>query len=208
MLDAASGDETDVEEDNTFTEIVYLEDEQTRVPNKPSPKIKRTIREDIRPLPKVTLEKNVSESSEEAVPIRKSTPTPPPPDDLDVYLKYVKVLLQKVPQESTQKLHLDIINLIMNATRQSHKNIIIETMNLNTAPNTSNLTTVLNTGTNVLLNQNRNVIDNTRRYISVPVQKLVTENDPKNIPVPQLVMISANNNVSRSIYNNPSAHIQ
>lgn len=184
-----------------YTEVVYLEDEPKKTIEKPSP-LKRKLKSQSK-ISKVKTERHSSTSSDEVVQKTKQkrfyNETETEPEELDMFVNYITVLLKKVPKESSQKLHLDIINLIMGATQPQNK-IILETVNSHTANAIAKGNNVSELEKSIALQSDPNTSDtNTQRVLIVQMPQNDKENTTSDVVVTNTSAVNTNDERINSI---------
>ncbi|XP_073949943.1 uncharacterized protein [Choristoneura fumiferana] len=123
-VDLGSDDEASDSQEDVYTEIVYLEEEQNAKKHKSTPKPKLKSEPYIeRPEPR---KRQVSSSSDEVPLKRKKNKTddkqPDNNDEIEQFGKYVTCLLKKIPAAACMELQAEIINLIMKKQLELKRN--------------------------------------------------------------------------------------
>ncbi|KAJ8704134.1 hypothetical protein PYW07_013428 [Mythimna separata] len=135
--DAASNDGNE-DNDNTYTEIVYLEQEE------PVPETVKKHKEKPKSFPKQQKkrERQYSIHSSDDIPIKK-TKKDEENDELTTFIKYITCLLKKLPAEVFSNVQMEIINTILKANNEAKAASTSQSMVFNKEQ-------LVNTSTNII----------------------------------------------------------
>lgn len=110
------------DDDGTYTEVIYLEEDVKKSPTKPkyifkteetvkSAKRSSDIQQRINSMrDKKRRASSSSDESPMSMPSRRNKES----NELDTFMTYIKCLLKQLPKDTCAKLQMDIVNLIMN----------------------------------------------------------------------------------------------
>lgn len=104
----------DGNDDNTYTEIVYLEQEPTT-----EPVIKHKEKPRSFPKPLKKRERQHSIYSSDDLPLKKAR-NEEENDELSTFVKYITCLLKKLPSDVFSNVQIEIINTILRANNQAN----------------------------------------------------------------------------------------
>lgn len=117
-----NSDNENTDREDIFTEVVYLEDEMPKPKETKTPSKYSNIKMKTQKKRPTSFDRYRKSSSDEE-PITKYSKYNEEDEELNKFSKYIVCLLKTVPKDVSNKLQMDIVNLIMTAKLKTAQNL-------------------------------------------------------------------------------------